>query len=114
MTTPTEGPPVAGRLTPTTRRGRPETAADVAAARADLTATRLERVGAGCYRVAFGSRRWVVKLERSYRSSVATIMAVQLATAVHALREGRRRPGRRVPGLAVEPGSPRGRIRALG
>lgn len=86
----------------------------VAAAQTSLTATRLDRVGAGCYRVVFGSRSWVVKIERSYRSSVATIMAVQLVTTIRVLR-GRHgwRRDRRVPGLAMEPGSVRARSRAF-
>ena len=114
MRTPTEGDPLAHGPTPTSVGARQVTATDVAEARANLTATLLDHVGAGCYREVFGSRGWVVKVERTFRSSVATIMAVQLATAVRAIGAGREwRRGPRVPGFAIDPGSLRGRTRAF-
>ena len=114
MRTPTEGEAVAREPTPASLGARRVTPTDVAEARANLTATLLDHVGAGCYRVVFGSRSWVVKVERTFRSSVATIMAVQLATAVRAIGAGRKwRRRRRVPGFAMDPGSLRGRTRAF-
>lgn len=48
---------------------------DVEQVCAELARGALVRVGAGSYRLVFGSTRWVVKIDRTYRDSVASFMA---------------------------------------
>jgi hypothetical protein len=89
-------------------------AADVEQVVAELTATPLERVDGGTYRVVFGSRGWVVKRSRSFRNSVAIAVAAHLAEKLRRVTDRRLRAlGWGTPGLALDPMSREGRSRAM-